>query len=153
MSLQNKVPTMGNIIVEAVIVKFDEFIKEKMEAKDKCDADFLSKFEIVRADTDAQGQMIMKLDSNAPINCGKVLKLAVDSFGAPYEHHFGEEATVFMRENIKIGTLVYFVPNQSYKIDAAGRYHMINDHHVQMFEHEVIMNTKSELTKEEVTNE
>lgn len=132
--IDHKIPCMGNIIIEPVKQARSDYEKKLAQGKGVSE-DFLKDFTIVADSTQA---------SYAPIHCGRVIKIANDAYGIAYEKRYGIDNAKVMREGIKVGTLVYFVPNQSYRIDETGKYHMIRDDHVQLFENEEIIKDKDE---------
>lgn len=57
-----------------------------------------------------------------PFNKGTVISMAHDAFGEAYIRRFGK-----CENPPKVGDVVWFVPNQSMKIDLEDHYHGIND--------------------------
>lgn len=64
-------------------------------------------------------------NSYVPCKKGIILTMAPDAFGKRYVKNYGDDGT-----HPEVGDVVMFIPNQSFKIDPEGRYHIIGDEHV-----------------------
>lgn len=65
---------------------------------------------------------------HVPYRLGKILKMAPDAFGERFKRCYGSD---FIRP--ELGDTLMFVPNQSYRLDHAGNYHIIGDEHIIAF--------------------
>lgn len=113
----NKEPFLGRLIVEVLRDSAEEHIKKQEEAKG-VSREFLDQFEIVG--TKGKKTQITK---------GKIVKMAPDAFGAMYKERYGEDGV-----KLNIGDVVYWIPNDSYRVDPNDEYHVISDCNIVMYE-------------------
>lgn len=64
-----------------------------------------------------------------PYQKARVLSMAEDAFGEAFRRKYGQE----IKDIPKVGDVVYYIPGQAYKIDAAGKYFYINDEDIMGF--------------------
>ena len=65
------------------------------------------------------------VDAYVPVKKGKILSMATDCYGERYVSRYGKDGI-----HPEVGDTVMFIPNQSYRIDAENKYHIIADEHV-----------------------
>lgn len=109
-------PFLGRIKVEVIKEDVEEYLKKQWGVSEE------SKLIVSTAAYQDQHRV--------PWSKGKVLEIAPDAFGQRFENYYGKDGACEGRSNIKVGTIVYFVPMQTYKLDPQGKYHMINDEHI-----------------------
>lgn len=82
-----------------------------------------------------KGFKLAQVDENirVPLKKGRIIEMAIDCFGERYAHNYGKDSAEHAKENIKPGTTVMFIPNQTYKVDTKGQYHIIADEHIICF--------------------
>lgn len=128
-------PFLGKILVEAIIVKADAHLREqirqeRLQRGEKIDDEMFNKIIIANAVTeiDEYGRKsnVIKNDVRAPIQKGRIITMAPDAFGQRFVEACGSD----VGETPKVGDIIYFIPNDTYRIDPAGRYHLVNDNQV-----------------------
>lgn len=128
-------PFLGRMILEIIKESPDEYKKAlyglDAPTDDEVVSEFRSKFEIVEADVvvdeDGNTQTISKQNKSiVPFKKGVILVMAPDAFGERYKKNYGTDGG----PPPEVGDTVLFVPNQTYKIDAAGQYHIIGDENI-----------------------
>lgn len=103
-------PFLGRIVVEILQDSAEDHLKNKLGAELKVSSEFLQKFQLVEAQ-----------NKRTPISKGKIVNLAPDAFGELFMSKYGH------MECPKIGDIVLFIPNESYKLDVENTHHVIND--------------------------
>lgn len=111
-------PRMGRMLVETYQEDKEKTLKEEYIKSGKMSAD--SKLVLPVIDPDA---------NVAPIRIGRVLKMSVGCYGKAFAHNYGDDVAQDMQD-IKVGTLVLFVPYSDCKIDRARKRALITDEQV-----------------------
>lgn len=147
-------PFLGRMIVEIVEENVEEYKKkllQKTAEKKGVSSDFLSKFEIVEGSINEEtGSFEIHKQGSLPYRMGKVIDMAPDAYGIRYKQNYGSDG-----KPPAIGDVLMFVPNQSYKIDAKGKYHIVGDEHVVAVYRQETQESENikETTKEVKVNE
>lgn len=106
-------PFLGRLIVEGIQEDTDAYLKEMYGVSKNS---ILAMPDSVLAD-------------KVPLCKGKIVKLGIATFGDRFEKWYGSDIAQEAR-TLKEGDIVYFVPNQTYKLDVKGKYHIVSDEHV-----------------------
>lgn len=133
------IPFLGRIIVEAVEDDTQEYLKKTAGiAKDSP----LANMVFAEGITDHHTGQFRALSKRGlvPLTKGKIVFKSATSFGEYFEKHYGKDNAEEGRK-LKIGDIVSFIENQTYKLDPEGKYFLLNDEHIVGY------------TKVEVTNE
>ncbi len=64
-----------------------------------------------------------------PVSKGRILEMAPDAFGRVFKERYGDEM-----ECPAIGDVVWFIPNESYRVDSRDTYHIVADQDIVAFE-------------------
>lgn len=107
-------PFLGKIIVEIVTEDIEDYLKE-IHGIGKSSL-------IVLPDTVKIGRM--------PLQKGKIVKKAQDAFGEAFRQRYGNDF-----KEPKDGDVVWWIPNQSYKIDIYDKFHAITDQDIVLVEY------------------
>lgn len=128
-------PFLGRLVIEILQESVEDYKKAlygfDTKTEDKESSEFRSKFEIVSAITevDENGNVRhVASKDKVPFKKGKILKMAPDAFGERFKKNYGTDGSL-----PAIGDTIMFVPNQTYKIDPAGKYHIIGDENIIAF--------------------
>lgn len=106
-------PFLGRLIVEAMHEDVEEHMKKQLGIEG-------SKLALPEA---------YKAKYSVPLTMGKILKISKNSFGPRFERIYGTEHAEEGR-SLKEGDVVYFLPNQTFNMDAEGKIHEIADEHI-----------------------
>lgn len=128
-------PLLGRAVIEAIQESSVEFLKDKMRERigaEKFDAAqasgiILDAPEIFRetyVDPHTGRTMLGKnvADNKVPLFRGKILDKAPDFWGVRFRENNPDAGP-----EPQIGEVVWFVPNETMAIDAARKYHLLND--------------------------
>jgi hypothetical protein len=105
-------PFLGRLLVEVLRDDAEDHVKARYKAETKVSDEFLNKFALPDS---------IK-NKKTPISKGKILKMAPDAFGHAFSDRYGQDG-----DKPVIGDTVFFIPNESYKIDVEDKYHLIGD--------------------------
>lgn len=108
--IENIQPFLGRMLIEVVRDSAEDHVKKQM-ASTGVSEEFLQKFEIAGVK-----------NKKTPISKGKIVKMASDAFGQAFTDRYGTDFT-----KPEIGSIVFFIPNESYRIDANDQYHLVGD--------------------------
>jgi hypothetical protein len=119
-------PFLGRMVIEVIKEDSDEYLKKKLQSETGVSNEFLNKLEIVRGDIvidDKTGREVFKKTTGkVPYSKGKIVKKSPDAFGKCFQDRYGDEM-----QFPDIGDIVFFIPNQTYRIDVDDKYHLISD--------------------------
>lgn len=125
-------PFLGRMIIKIVKENADEVMKKKY-AETGVSSEFLNSLEIVRGSDvvdDITGQRkFKKAGTWVPYTKGKIIKKAPDTFGTIFKDRYGEDC-----KTPDLGDIVYFITNETYRLDPNDEYHLINDCDIVAFE-------------------
>lgn len=125
-------PFLGRLILEALPDDTQAYLKTRMGLSEDS---ILKDLIIADGDRDERtGEFRTTIKAGqVPLQKGKILDMAPDAFGKMFQDKYGTDA----RQGIKIGDVVMFVPNQTYKLDAESKYHLIADDHIVAFDEQL----------------
>jgi len=106
-------PFLGRIIVEAMHEDVEEHMKKQLGIEG-------SRLTLPEE---------YKAKYSVPLTKGRILLKSENSFGPRFEKIFGTEFAEEGR-NLKVGDIVYFLPNQTFNMDPEGKIHEIADEHI-----------------------
>lgn len=112
MNIEQINPFLGRLVVEVLRDDTEDHLKAKMKAETNVSEDFLKS--IILPDS-------MK-SKKTPISKGRVVKKSPDAFGKAFSDRYGDDM-----DFPKNGDIVFFIPNESYKLDQEDKYHLIGD--------------------------
>lgn len=137
-------PFLGRMVIETIKEDSEDYLKKQMKKDMQVSSEFLNKLELVtmqeEIDPETGRKKFVHAKRRVPISKGKIIKMAPDCFGEAFVNKYGDGFYT-----PKIGDVILFIPNESFKIDAEDKYHLVCDCDVIGY-HKVN-------TKEVVTNE
>jgi hypothetical protein len=111
-------PFLGRIVIEIVRDAAEDHLKKQYESTG-VSKEFLNQFQL------APNQKNRK----TPISKGRILKMAPDAFGEAFKDRYGSDYEV-----PSVGDVVYFIPNESYRLDPNDEYHLVGDCDIVAYE-------------------
>lgn len=111
MTKEKTIPFLGRLVLEGLRDDVDDYRRKALKMSENSP--------IILPEMDWKARV--------PLKKGKIIDMAVDCFGLAFEHNYGADCAQFARKHIKCGTVVMFIPEGTYKVDAEGKYHIIND--------------------------
>lgn len=134
-------PFLGRLKIKVIKDGVDDYFKQKLKAETKVSSEFLDRFEVVKQEEHIDPETGRKVFSapkvRMPVARGLIVEAATDAYGKAFEDRYG-----FLEYKPKPGDIVWFIPNQSYRIDVEDLYHFIADDDIVGY-----------LTKEELEEE
>lgn len=124
-------PFIGRMVIETIKEDADEYLKEKMGSELNVSSEFLKKLELQTMDVqvDEHGRKTyIPVKKRVPISKGRIVKMAPDCFGECFVNKYGD-----VGYTPKLGDIVLFIANESYRIDSADQYHLVCDCDIQGF--------------------
>lgn len=127
----NPHPFIGRLKIEVIRDDIDEYFKKKAKTEIKgVSQEFLDKLELPRVEDTYDmetGAKITKFVTNIrmPVAKGIIVEKASDAYGKLFQDTYGT-----MEYVPQVGDIVWFIANQSYRIDVEDKYHFIADDNV-----------------------
>lgn len=115
--IDNIQPFLGRLVLEIVRDSADEHLKKQYESTG-VSREFLSQFEIAGTK-----------NKKTPIVKGRIVKKAPDAFGQAFRDRYGNDFN-----EPEIGNIVYFIPNETYRLDPNDQYHLVGDCDIVAYE-------------------
>lgn len=114
-------PFLGRMVLEIEVID-PETYKKQQYGLDKDSPLVLANGEF----NEEAGYVRVKQFNSVPYKKGKIIKMAPDCYGERFCRYYGNDVGNYP----KMGDVVWFIYQQSYILDPAGKYHMVCSDHI-----------------------